>query len=126
LLVKVVDHPLAIYRLHAQSKTVSQNHLFAIEGAKIREVYLPRLNHLEQLRLRAARRRWRARRTGAAAMTLVADHHPLAAIGKFLLAVWLWPPVLFDSDGIRAWRRRVARRSSGGAGPMFVWNHADI
>jgi glycosyltransferase involved in cell wall biosynthesis len=103
----VISQDLAVYRLHEQSKTVSANPAFAIEGKQIRGSFMPLLTNTERARIWFARRRFRARKLGSRATRLFAERRPLAAVGKMLAALALWPPVALSIGDAR---RVIARR----------------
>ena len=103
----VIPQDLAVYRLHERSKTVSANPAFEIEGKQIRGSFMPLLTNMERVRLWFARRRFRARKLGSRATRLLAQRRPLAAAGKVIAAMALWPPVALSfGDAKRVMARR--------------------
>ena len=119
----VVPEDLAVYRLHEQSKTVSQNPAFEIEGRQIRGSYEPLLSGPQRWRLWLARRQWRARRAGSAALSLLRRGRRLEAARKLALALALWPLLFMQVGAIR--RALAARRHGDRPAGAFVWSGAE-
>ena len=78
----VIPQDLAVYRLHAQSKTVSNNPAFEIEGKQILGSFVPLLTNTERTRLWLAKRRYRARKLGSSSP-------PISALGPTQM-YWTW------------------------------------
>ena len=117
----VLPQELAVYRLHDKSKTVSDNPAFEREGKQIRGSFEPLLSEAQRRALWLARRRWRARRSGSRALSLLSAGRPIAAVSKMAAALALWPPLLVQFREIH--RAVAARRAAQQGG--FVWSSSE-
>jgi glycosyltransferase involved in cell wall biosynthesis len=122
----ILDRQLAIYRLHAQSKTVANNAAFHVEGRMIRASYEPLLTGAQRARLWLARRRHRARRCGSRGVACAVVGQPLRAARMIGTALVLWPAILFDRHNLAAVRQHFqARRAKNGPPMPLVWIDPD-
>jgi glycosyltransferase involved in cell wall biosynthesis len=128
----ILDRPVAVYRLHARSKTVAHNAAFAAEGKTIRAAYLSHLTRGQRARLWLARRRRRARRQAAEVLSSIKGGAPLSAARSLLSALALWPLIVFEPRSVgRVLRRLRSERGArngtrpGHAGPPVVWLDPD-
>jgi hypothetical protein len=92
----VIQEPIAIYRLHAQSKTVAQNEKFSSEARGVREAHYIRLSGMQRARLWMARRHRRARARGSKAVLAWQQGKWAEAASLGLGALAIWPAVLLD------------------------------
>jgi glycosyltransferase involved in cell wall biosynthesis len=95
-----IDQPIAVYRLHTQSKTVAQNFEFMRERRPVLEEYKHYLTSLQRVRLCAASRHRKARVRGVKAVAYLKMGKFYDAMRHLLLAFAIYPPVLFDVHGI--------------------------
>lgn len=120
----ILDRELAIYRLHAESKTVANNAAFHVEGRMIRASYEPLLSGPQRTWLWLARRRHRARRHGSRCLASAAAGRPFRAAALLMSALALWPGILFDRHNIAALRHHL--RNGRNSPPMpNVWIDPD-
>jgi glycosyltransferase involved in cell wall biosynthesis len=122
----ILDRQLAIYRLHAASKTVANNAAFHVEGRMIRASYEPLLTGSQRAWLWLARRRHRARRYGSRSLCCAATGEPLRAARMLGTALVLWPAIPFDRHNITALRQHLHLKN-GKSGPAMphVWIDPD-
>jgi glycosyltransferase involved in cell wall biosynthesis len=113
----MLAQPLAIYRLHAQSKSVADNPAFAREGKPIREHYQQYLTHAQRLWLWLVRRHRKARMQGAQAVSLLKERKLRAALKK-LAAAWLtWPLLVIDRGILLALKELLGPKPKGAVYP---------
>jgi len=91
-----IETPIAVYRLHEGSKTVSSTREFAKEGAAIRSEYRAYLGFGQRVWLWIVKRHRRARSRGARAVELLLAGRRLAAVKQLLLAFAIWPLLVVD------------------------------
>jgi len=96
----VIDQPIAVYRLHSQSKTVAQTSAFTREGNPVREQYKRHLTFVQRVWLWVARRHRRARICGSKAVSLFNKGEFRAAARHMLAAFVVWPLLVVDLPGI--------------------------
>jgi hypothetical protein len=96
----VIDQPIAVYRLHSQSKTVARTSEFIREGNPIREQYKSHLTSIQRAWLWIARRHRQARTRGSRALSLFNKGEFRAATRQMLLAFVVWPLIVIDLRGI--------------------------
>ena len=95
-----IDQPIAIYRLHPQSKTVAHNARFTVEGKAIRDQCIRLLSPAQQARLWLGLRHRKARRRGLKAVSLLRRSEFRAAIRQLVCALVVWPLLLVDFYGL--------------------------
>jgi len=117
LIPHMVDQPVAIYRLHPQSKTVSQNSAFAAEGKLIRAEYEQRLSRTRRCWLWAVRRHRKARSHGSRSVRLLQEGRPWAATRQLISALSVWPLLVIDWGVVLAIRALIAGKSEERAVP---------
>ena len=105
-----IDRLVAVYRLHAQSKTVALTSEFIKESMPVREEYKQYLTALQRVRLWAASRHRRARVRGTRAVACFKKGEYCAATGALLSMLAVWPPALIDLHGIGLAFRALASR----------------
>ncbi|MGH8033814.1 MAG: glycosyltransferase family 2 protein, partial [Lysobacterales bacterium] len=91
-----INQPLAIYRLHAQSKSVTERAAFAREGKSIREEYQRHLSCGQRLWLWAVQRHRKARAHGSRVIPLMQEGSYLAAALQLKTAFLTWPLLVLD------------------------------
>ncbi len=96
----VMHQPTAIYRLHPQSKTVSQQAAFALEAKPIRDHYRRFMTPPQRALLRVARRHRKARRRGSRAVSLLIQRQFGGALRELMGAFRVWPLFVFDLSGL--------------------------
>lgn len=122
----VIPETLAVYRLHATSKTVTQNSAFREEGRLVRGRYHATLQPSEKLGLLIARYRKRACHFGSRAKQKFAAGERLAGIGLMAVGILRWPPLIVDRRVREVFRRIVTGRSAVPADtPPIVWEYED-
>ena len=95
-----IDQPIAVYRLHSQSKTVARTSEFIREGNPIREQYKRHLTLLQRSWLWASRRHRRARVRGTKAFVFLKKGEFRAATRTLISAFTVWPLIIIDFHGI--------------------------
>ena len=96
----VIDQPIAVYRLHSQSKTVAHTSEFTREGNPIREQYRRHLTFLQRMWLWIARRHRQARVRGSRAVSFFNKGEFQEAAKHLLSAFVAWPLLVIDLDAI--------------------------
>jgi glycosyltransferase involved in cell wall biosynthesis len=106
-----LDRPLAAYRFHPSSKTVSEGGLFETEWDRIREHFIPLLPASQRLvaRHRIALLKSGARYTRAARE--LAEGHRAEARAQFAAALAAYPPSLLTRSGLGCLRRLLLGRA---------------
>jgi glycosyltransferase involved in cell wall biosynthesis len=97
----VIDQPIAVYRLHSQSKTVARTAEFIREGNPIREHYKRHLTFAQRAWLWVARRHRQARVRGTKAVGLLKIGAFRAATRHLMSALAVWPLLIIDFKGIQ-------------------------
>jgi glycosyltransferase involved in cell wall biosynthesis len=114
-----MDQPVAVYRLHPHSKTVSQTAAFVPEGKSIRKDYERLLSRVRRCGLSAVRRHRKARALGSRGVTLLKEGKPWAATRQLISALSAWPLMVLDWGGILlAIRELVTRKDPERTVPM--------
>ena len=121
----VINQPIAVYRLHSQSKTVARNSEFTREGNPIREEYKRHLNCIQQGWLWVARRHRKARVRGSEAVSLLRTGGFRAATRHFMLALVVWPLLVIDLHGILLAVKELTSRKQDGPALPEVWPEWD-
>jgi glycosyltransferase involved in cell wall biosynthesis len=101
----VLDRPVALYRLHDDSKTVAESDAFRIEARAIRAQYEPLLSRPQRAWLWAVRRHRRARRHGFEVIPLLRAGRYRAAAAQLAKALLTWPLLPFDRSLLLAARQ---------------------
>jgi glycosyltransferase involved in cell wall biosynthesis len=96
----LIDRPIAVYRLHSQSKTVARHSEFSREGHPILKQYQHRLNILQQGWLWGARRHRKARIRAKKAVALLKTGEIQSAMLLFISAFAVWPLLIIDLKGV--------------------------
>ncbi|MFC1578257.1 glycosyltransferase family 2 protein [Thermodesulfobacteriota bacterium] len=117
----IIDQPMAVYRLHSQSKTVAQNSEFIREGVPVREEYKQYLTAIQRGWLWAACRHRRARVRGTKAVAFLKRGQFHAAMRHLMSALAVWPLAVIDLHGIfLAFKTLTNRKQDGPANPD-IW-----
>ena len=96
----LIDRPIAVYRLHSQSKTVALHSEFTREGYPILEQYQRRLNIIQQGWLWGVRQHRKSRIRAANAVAMLKTGEIKAAMVLLITAFAAWPLVVIDIKGI--------------------------
>ena len=96
----IIDQPIAIYRVHPQSKTVRDNSAFALEAGLIVDQYKSPLTRWQKSRLLVGLRHRKARMQGARGILLLKKGNVWAAAKHLISALIVWPLLVFDLHGI--------------------------
>jgi glycosyltransferase involved in cell wall biosynthesis len=91
-----LDHTLASYRLHAQSKSMTASAAFAREGKSIREEYQRHLSRSQRVWLWAVQRHRKARLHGSRVIPLLQEGSYRAAVKQLKMAFLTWPLLAID------------------------------
>lgn len=120
----LVDRPVAIYRVHPESKTVAHNRSFRAEGQLLRTEYERLLASWQRVVLWAVRRHRRSRAHGARAVVLLKGGRFAAAAKQLALALAIWPLLVIDRGILLGIRELFGRQ---GAKPVIpeVWPEWD-
>ena len=117
----VIDQPMAVYRLHSQSKTVAKNSEFIREGRPVREQYKHYLTGLQRRWLWAASRHRRARIRGTRAVACLKRGQFHTAMRHLMSAFAVWPPVVIDLHGILLAIKTFTNRKQDGPVNPDIW-----
>jgi glycosyltransferase involved in cell wall biosynthesis len=120
----VIDQPIAIYRLHPQSKTVAHIAASVLAGKSIREQYQHYLTRGQRVWLRVARRHRKARRRGAKAVSLLKQGQFWAAMRQLISAFGIWPLLVIDRGIFLAIKELMTRAPDARPVPE-VWPEWD-
>lgn len=96
----IIEQPIAIYRIHPQSKTVKNNSAFSFEARSIREHYKRLLTRGQRVRFWVGHQHRKARLRGSKTISLLREGEVWAAIKQLVSAFALWPPLAFDFYGV--------------------------
>lgn len=91
-----LDRPIAIYRIHPESKTVALNQAFAVEGRELRQEYARLLSSRQRAQLWMVKRHRKARAQGARAVSLLKQGSRWPAIKQLCSALATWPLLVVD------------------------------
>lgn len=108
----VINEPIALYRLHPESKTVAHALAFAAEAKPIRDHYRQYLTPVQRLGLRVAHRHRQARMRGSKALVLFRQAQFAGAVRELASAFSVWPLFVFDVGGM--WLALKALCGQGG------------
>ncbi len=118
----LVDRPIAVYRLHTQSKTVAQSSEFIKESGPVREEYKQCLTSFQRVWLWGACRHRRARVRGTKAVACFKRGEYRAAMWPLLSAIAVWPPALVDLKGICLAFKALTCRKQDNPDMWPVWD----
>ncbi|MBT8363587.1 MAG: glycosyltransferase, partial [Deltaproteobacteria bacterium] len=121
----ILDRPVAMYRIHSQSKTVARTSEFTREGNPILEQYQRRLNIIQQGWLWGARRHRKARIRGAKAIALLKTGEFRAATRLLMSALAVWPLLAIDFHGIFLALKALINRKQDKPVMPAVWPEWD-
>jgi glycosyltransferase involved in cell wall biosynthesis len=93
---------IARYRMHAESKTVSQQDAMAAEMRATTKAYRERLGSWRRWQVALARRHRRSRIHGARAATHLRQRQPGRALAELGAAFLQWPLLFLDAGAVRA------------------------
>lgn len=120
----IIDTPLAVYRLHDASKTVSQNDAFTAEARQIRGEFVGQLSARDRMKVKVALyRRW-ACHFGSIAKARFAAGDRVGGATMMIKGVLCWPPLLVDQRMTGALRRVLSGKPAVPENePPRVWNY---
>ena len=121
----VIDQPIAVYRLHSQSKTVARTFEFTREGNPVREQYKRRLTGMQRVWLWVARRHRKARVRGTKAVALMKTGEFKAATRQLTAAFVVWPLLVFDFHGFFLAFKELSGRNQNLPSIAEVWPEWD-
>ena len=121
----VIDQPIAVYRIHSQSKTVARSSDFTREFNPIREQYKRRLTFIQRGWLWVARRHRRARIRGNKAVSLFKTGEFRAAMRHLILAFVVWPLLVIDFHGIIIALKELANSEQNEPAVPELWPEWD-
>lgn len=96
----IIEQPIAVYRIHSESKTFAYRSAFTREGDPIREAYKCKLNRFQRVILWVAQRHRRSRNCGNKVLMQLKNGEHLAAIKSMLRLIAIWPLAVFDFHGL--------------------------
>jgi glycosyltransferase involved in cell wall biosynthesis len=121
----LIDQPIAVYRIHSQSKTVAEGSEFAHESNIIREQYKYRLTCIQRGWLWVARWNRRARIHGKKAVMFIKKGEFRAAKRHIMMAFVAWPLLIMDLQGVfLAFKELMSREQNEPAIPE-IWPEWD-
>jgi hypothetical protein len=100
---------LAIYRLHAQSKSMSDFSAFGREAKSIRQEYKRYLSRSQRLWLWVVQRHRKARMHGSRVIPLLQEGNYLEATRQFKMAFLTWPLLVVDRGIFIAMRQLAGK-----------------
>ena len=121
----VIDQPIAVYRIHSQSKTVAWSSEFTREFNPIREQYKRRLTRIQRGWLWVARRHRRARIRAKKAISFFKKGKFRAATRHLMLALVVWPLLIIDLHGIFLALKELANREQNEPAVPELWPELD-
>ncbi|MGB5619956.1 MAG: glycosyltransferase family 2 protein [Desulfobacterales bacterium] len=121
----VIEQPVAVYRLHSQSKTVNRKLEFTREGDPVREQYKRHLTGLQRVWLWIARRHRQARVRGTKAVSLLKTGDFKAATRLLTAAFVVWPLLVFDFHGFFLALKELSGRNQNVPSIVEVWPEWD-
>lgn len=123
----VIPETLAVYRLHAASKTVADNKAFIKEARIVRARFASRLSGLQTLHLLLAQYRKRSCSFGSRAKAKFASGDRWAGMLLMLAGVLRYPPLLIDKRVLSVFRRLITGRTAVPLDePPIVWNYYEM
>ncbi len=116
----VIEQPIAIYRLHPQSKTMAHSSAFAPEIKRVLEQYKRLLTRSQRWLLWVANRHRKACLRASKAVSLLKKRELRAATRQLLTALMIWPFLVIDCWVITAIKELVSRNEED---PIFpeIW-----
>ena len=121
----VIDQPIAVYRLHSQSKTVARTSEFTREGNPIREQYKRHLTFVQRMWLWAARRQRQARVRGSRAVSFFKKGEFQDAAKHLLSAFVVWPLLVIDLHSILIAFKGLTNHKQDEAAAPEIWPQWD-
>ena len=121
----VIDQPIAVYRLHPQSKTIARTSDFTREGNPIREQYKRHLTFLQRMWLWAARRQRQARVRGSRAVSFFKKGEFQDAAKHLLSAFVVWPLLVIDLHSILIAFKGLTNHKQDEATAPEIWPQWD-
>jgi glycosyltransferase involved in cell wall biosynthesis len=121
----VIDQPIAVYRIHSQSKTVVRSSEFVQESNSIREQYKRHLTCIQRGWLWVARRHRRARIRGNKAVSLFMTGEFRAGMRHLILAFLVWPLLVIDLKGILLSLKELVNREQNEPAVPELWPEWD-
>jgi glycosyltransferase involved in cell wall biosynthesis len=121
----VINQPIAVYRIHPQSKTVARSSEFTQESNSIREQYKRRLTCMQQGWLWATRRHRRARISGKKAVSFFKKGKFRLATRHLGLAFVVWPLLITDLHGLFLAFRELTNRKQDEPAVPELWPEWD-
>ncbi len=121
----IIEQPIAIYRLHPQSKTVAHNSAFTLEIKHVLEQYKRLLTRRQRWLLWIAHRHRKARMHGSKAVSLLKAGKLWTATRQLMAAFMAWPLLVIDIHGILLAIKELDSRNKGD--PVFpeMWPEWD-
>jgi len=116
----VIDRPIAVYRLHPQSKTVAHSAAFAPEIRQVMEQYKRLLTRRQQAWLWVASRHRKALLRVSKAVSHLKNGQPWAATRKLFAAFLIWPLIVIDPWSFLAFKELAGRNQDNPAFPE-IW-----
>ncbi|MGV7224381.1 MAG: glycosyltransferase family 2 protein [Nitrospinales bacterium] len=121
----IIDQPIAVYRIHSQSKTVARSSEFVQESNSIREQYKRRLTCIQRGWLWVARRHRRARIRGNKAVSLFKTGEFRAAMRHLILAFVVWPLLVIDFHGFLLAFKKLSNLVKDEPDVLDLWPELD-
>ena len=121
----ILKQPIALYRLHSQSKSIATGSAFAAEGKAIRAHYQQLLSRRQQAWLWAVRRHRKARMHGFGVIPHLREGRYGAAATHLKNAIRTWPLVLFDRSIFLAIRQLAGKLPAAPPVPDLFWDWED-
>ena len=121
----VIDQPIAVYRLHSQSKTVARTSEFTREGNPIREQYKRHLTFVQRMWLWVARRQRQARVRGSRAVSFFKKGEFQDAAKHLLSAFVVWPLLVIDLHSILIAFKGLTNHKQDEAAAPEIWPQWD-
>ena len=107
----IIEQPIAVYRLHQQSKTVAHNLSFVQENEYVREKYKQLLTSRQRLWLWVAQRHRNARVQVSKSIVLFKNGEPCKAMRQIISTLIFWPFLAIDFYGFLIAIKELIRNS---------------
>jgi glycosyltransferase involved in cell wall biosynthesis len=121
----LIDLPIAMYRIHPNSKTVAKSSQFTREFNVIREQYKRRLTLIQRSWLWVARRHRRSRIQAKKAISFVKKREFQVAGRHLILAFMTWPLLIIDLHGIFLTLKELSQRKQNEPVVPELWPEWD-
>lgn len=112
-----IDHPVALYRIHEQSKTMSQGGAFEAEAKAIRCQYRSLLTTFQRSWLWGVQRHRKARYHGEKVIPLLRQRKYRAAAHHLKVAFLTWPLLMVDRGVLLAFKQLSGTKQSAAEFP---------